>query len=71
MNSGDALLWRPLLELWSDAMIRRETQGILAAIDAEATAIVPVDDLGQIQDAVSENRWDPLVFDATPSEFPT
>ena len=71
MNSGDAILWRPLVKLWSDAMLRRKTQETFKAVDAESTPIVPVDDLGQIQEAVSKNWWDPLLFNATPSPFPT
>ena len=45
MNSGDAIPWRPLVKLWSDAMLRRKTQETFKAVDAEATPIVPVDDL--------------------------
>ena len=52
-------------------MLRRKTQEKYKAVDAEATPLVSVDDLGQIQDAVSEKWWDPLLFDATPSPFPT
>ena len=70
MDSGDAVLWKPLVKLWSDATVRRKTQEDFKAVDAETTPVVPDDDLGQNQDAVSENRWDPLLFDATPSPFP-
>ena len=42
-------------------MLRRKTQENFKAVDAEATPIMPVDERGQIQDAVSENWWDPLL----------
>ena len=70
MDSGDDVLWKPLVKLWSDATVRRKTQEDFKTVDAEATRVVPDDDLGQNQDAVSENRWDPPLFDATPSPFP-
>ena len=71
MNSGDAILWRPLVKLWSSATLRRKTQEDFKAVNAEATPVEPVNDLGQKQDSESENWWDPLLFDATPSPFPT
>ena len=70
MDFGDAVLWKPLVKLWSDATVRRKIQGDLRTVDAETTPVVPDEDLGQVQDAVSENRWDPLLFDATSSPFP-
>ena len=71
MDSGDSILWRPLVKLWSDATLRRRKQEKSKVVDAEATPIVPIDDLGRMQDAVSEDWWDPLLFDTAPSPFPT
>ena len=56
--------------LWSDATVRRKTQEDFKAVDVEATPVVPDNNLHQLEDAVSENRWDPLLFDATLSPFP-
>ena len=70
-DSSDTVLWRPLVKLWSDAMLRRRTKEMFKAVDAEAAPIVPVNDLGQTQDTVAENWWDCLLFDATPSPFLT
>ena len=69
MHSDDVVLWKPLVKLWSDATVRR-TQEDFKAVDAEATPVVSDNNLRQFQDAVSENRWDPLLFDATLSPFP-
>lgn len=52
MDSGDAVLWKPLVKPWSDATVRRKTPEDFKAVDAETTPVVPDDDLGQNQDAV-------------------
>ena len=70
MGSDDAVLWKPLVKLWLDATIRRKTHEDFKAVVAEATPVVPDNNLHRIQDAVSDDRWDPLLFDATLSPFP-
>ena len=41
MGLDDAVLWKPLVKLWSDATVKRKARGDFEAVDVEATPVVP------------------------------
>ncbi len=69
-NSGEAVLWKPLISLWREATPKRvENEKLLATFEPFGP-LYSAEEFGQIQGADDVQQWNPALFGSESPRMP-